>query len=123
MPKDNHIPKNNDLLSNARSLRKSMTKQEKHLWYDCLRDYPVKIYRQRIVGPYIADFYCHQAHLVIELDGSQHYDDEGLDYDAQRTAYMESLGLKVLRFLNQDVDRNFEGVCMAIDAEIRERTE
>ena len=108
------LPKNNDLLKNARTLRKEMTPQELRLWYRFLRTYPVKIYKQRIIGEYIVDFYCHPARLVIEIDGSQHYDPEGIAYDKQRTAYLESLGLKVIRFSNADINVRFSSVCEAI---------
>ena len=108
------LPKNNDLLKNARTLRKEMTPQELRLWYRFLRTYPVKIYKQRIIGEYIADFYCHPARLVIEIDGSQHYDPEGTAYDEARTAYLESLGLKVVRFSNADINVRFSAVCEEI---------
>ena len=113
--------KNNSLLENARSLRKNMTKQEKHLWYDFLRTYPIKIYKQRIIDNFIVDFYCHQALLVIELDGSQHYTIDGKNYDANSTSILEKYGIKVLRFSNLDLDQNFEGVCFIIDKNIKER--
>lgn len=109
-----NIPKNNKLLPNARSLRREMTPQERHLWYDFLREYPVKFYKQRIIGPFIVDFYCASAKLVIELDGSQHYEEQGQSYDAERTAYLEALGLKVLRFSNADINSRFKSVCEAI---------
>ena len=114
--------KNNSLLENAKSLRRNMTKQENHLWYDFLQKYPVKIYKQRIIDNFIADFYCHKARLVIELDGSQHYTPEGKSYDQARTKVMEEYGLYVLRFSNKDVDEHFEGVCYVIDKTIKERT-
>ena len=85
-----------------------------------LRKYPVKIYKQRIIGRFIVDFYCASAKLVIELDGSQHYESQGIAYDKERSAYLEALGLKVMRFPNWDVDRNFQGVCTQIDMAIRE---
>ena len=116
------IPKNNSLLENARRLRREMTPQERKLWYLFLRKYPVKIYKQRIIDSFIADFYCASAKLVIEIDGSQHYEEEGLAYDAERTAKIESYGLQVIRFSNADVDRNFSGVCERIDSVIKERT-
>ena len=100
-----------------------MTRQEKHLWYDFLRYYPIKIYKQRIIDNFIADFYCHQARLVIELDGSQHYTVQGKAHDEARTEILERYGLHVLRFSNKDVDDNFEGVCYMIDKTIRERIE
>ena len=116
------IPKDNSKLNKARQLRREMTPQERHLWYDFLRYYPVKIYKQRIIGPYIVDFYCAAARLVIEIDGSQYYEKEGLEHDARRTAYLESLGLSVLRYSNADVNVRFRGVCESIDHFIREHT-
>ena len=113
--------KNNDLLEFAKLLRKNMTPEEKHLWYDFLRYYPVKIYKQRIIDNFIADFYCHKAKLVIELDGSQHYTPEGKTYDAARTEVLERYGLTVIRFLNKDINEAFDGVCYMIDKAIKER--
>ena len=107
----------------ARSLRKNATKQENHLWYDYLNQYPLRFQRQKTITHYVADFYCHQARLVIELDGSQHYSDEGMDSDAVRTEALEKYGLTVLRFSNSDIDRNFEGVCAMIDAVVKEQTD
>ena len=117
-----NIPKDNSKLTNARALRKNMTPQERHLWYDFLRDYPIKIYKQRIIGEYIVDFYCAGARLVIEVDGSQHYDEKGLRHDAERTAFLERLGLTVVRYSNADVNVRFREVCEEIDRLIRERT-
>ena len=113
--------KANILLDNARSLRQNMTPQEKHLWYDFLRHYPIKIYKQRIISHYIVDFYCHSAKLVIELDGSQHYNPEAREYDRQRSEELAELGIEVIRFTNFEVDKTFEGVCYVIDKTIRER--
>lgn len=98
-----------------------MTEQEKHLWYDFLRYYPIKIYKQRIIDDYIADFYCRKALLVIESDGSQHYTAEGKSRDKARTKSLEKYGLYVLRFSNRDIDDNFSGVCSVIDKKIKER--
>ena len=106
---------NKSLVSNARTLRKNMTKEERHLWYDFLRSYPVKFLRQKILGKYIVDFYCAEAKLIVELDGSQHYEDGGMEYDAERTAYLEQYGVRVLRIPNNEVSRNFSGVCEYID--------
>ena len=117
------LKKNNELLKVARILRRNMTRQEKHLWYDFLRYYPVKIYKQRIIDNFIADFYCHRARLVIELDGSQHYTSQGKAHDATRTEILERYEIYVLRFSNRDVDKNFEGVCRMIDRVINERIE
>ena len=108
--------KNNPaLVSSARELRQNMTKEEKHLWYDFLRTYPIRFSRQKILGRYIADFYCASLKLVIELDGSQHYEESGLEKDADRTAFLEQYEITVLRIPNNEVNQNFEGVCRYID--------
>ena len=106
-----HNPK---LTANARKLRKEMTKEERHLWYDFLKELPVTIHRQKIIGRYIVDFYCASAGLVIELDGSQHYFDDGIESDKIRDSYLNSLGLTVLRYSNDDVNNSFESVCQDI---------
>ena len=95
------------LLRNAQRLRREMTREERHLWYDFLKTYPVQFKRQQIVGKYIADFYCFQAKLIVELDGSQHCEPEKMAYDRERTAYLEEKGFLVLRYSNLDVIRNF----------------
>ena len=115
------IPKDNGQLNNARQLRREMTPQERKLWYLFLRKYPVKIYKQRIIGSYIADFYCAAAKLVIELDGTQHYEQQGLVYDAARSEFLKGLGLEVLRFSNREIDREFHAVCERIDTVVRKR--
>ena len=117
------LKKNKKLLNIARILRRNMTRQEKHLWYDYLRYYPIKIYKQRIIDSFIADFYCHSARLVIEIDGSVHYTKQGRERDQERTEILEKYGICVLRFSNSDVDDNFEGVCYMIDKIINERVE
>jgi very-short-patch-repair endonuclease len=104
----------------ARKLRKTMTKEERHLWYDFLRSYPIKFYRQRRIDRYIVDFYCAQAQLVIELDGGQHYDEAGMKSDQERTAVLESYGLTVIRFTNLDIHKNFSGVCQTIHQYVSE---
>jgi len=112
---------NTELISNARGLRKNMTKEERHLWYDFLRSYPVRFLRQKVLGKYIVDFYCAEAKLVIELDGSQHYEETGAAKDAERTAYLEQYGLKILRIPNNEVNRNFSGVCEYIDRAVKQQ--
>ena len=104
----------NASLQNARTLRRSMTKEERHLWYDFLRYCTPRFRRQEIIGNYIADFFCHKAKLVVELDGSQHMEPHIVAYDAQRTIYFQSTGITVLRFFNSDISTNFEGVCQTI---------
>ena len=115
------IPKDDSQLKNARRLRREMTPHERKLWYLFLREYPVKVYKQRIIGKYIVDFYCACAKLVIEVDGSQHYEPREMAYDAERSAFLSELGLEVLRFSNRDIDRDFRGVCEQIDLTIQNR--
>ena len=115
------IPKDNSQLENARRLRREMKLHERKLWYLFLRKYPVKIYKQRIIGRFIVDFYCASARLVIEVDGSQHYESQGMAYDEERSAFLSALGLAVLRFSNRDIDRDFRGVCKQIDITIKNR--
>ncbi len=115
------MPKDNSQLEKARRLRREMTPHERKLWFLFLRKYPVKIYKQRIIGNYIVDFYCASANLVIEVDGSQHYEPHGLAYDAQRSAFLSALGLEILRFSNRDIDRDFSSVCEQIDITIQTR--
>jgi len=112
---------NRNLTPAARELRKNMTPQEKQLWYQFLRRYPVRILKQKVIGNFIADFYCAKAKLVIELDGSQHYFDAGLAYDKERTDIINAYGIEVIRFSNADVDGNFEGVCQTIDITIKNK--
>ena len=111
---------NKQLVPLEKQLRREMTKEERHLWYDFLRSYPVRFSRQKVLGRYIADFYSASAKLVIELDGSQHYEDDSAEKDAERTAFLEGYGLKIIRIPNIEVNRNFEGVCAYIDAEVRQ---
>ena len=112
-------PKHNkQLVPLAKQLRREMTKEERHLWYDFLRTYPVRFSRQKVLVKYIADFYSASAKLVIELDGSQHYQDQNPQKDAERTAFLESYGLSVIRIPNNEVNRNFRGVCDYIDAAV-----
>lgn len=102
---------NPKLTGNARSLRKGMTKEERRLWYDFLKPLPVTVNRQKVIGRYIVDFYCAEAKLVIELDGSQHFMDQGKSEDAVRDEYLRAQGMTVLRYSNREVQRDFEGVC------------
>jgi len=111
---------NTDLTTNARTLRKNMTKEERHLWYDFLKSYPVRFLRQKIIDNYIVDFYCHGARLIIELDGSQHYEEKGLLKDKVRTERIEKRNLTVIRIPNNEVNKNFGGVCQYIDNAVKE---
>ena len=116
------IPKDNAKLDAAKDLRRKMTPHERKLWYLFLRDYPIKIYKQRIIGSFIVDFYCHRAKLVIEIDGSQHYEGNGIAYDKERSAYLQSLGLKVVRYSNREITWNFKEVCEQLDILLKERS-
>ena len=98
----------------SQKLRREMTKEERHLWYDFLRNLPVTVNRQKVIGPYIVDFYCAKAKLVIELDGSQHYSETGINNDQERDSYLTGLGIHVLRFTNLDISQRFDGVCKMI---------
>ena len=111
---------NKNLTANAKLLRKNMTKEEKHLWYDFLKDYPVRFLRQKVIDNYIVDFYCHSARLIVELDGSQHYEEEGLLKDKIRTSRIEERNILVIRIPNNEVNKNFEGVCKYIDSAVKE---
>jgi len=103
----------------AKKLRKNMTPWERKLWYDYLRFYPIRFQRQKAIGNYIVDFYCAKAHLVVELDGGGHYTPEQMKVDAERTAVLESMDLRVIRICNSDIDKNFRGVCEFLDMEVR----
>lgn len=92
------------------------------MWYDFLRYRQENWKRQRAIDGYIVDFFCYSARLVIELDGSQHYTEEGEEYDSIRTEVLERYQLEVMRFLNSEVDQNFDYVCLAIEEKVRERT-
>ena len=112
---------NPNLKGFSTALRKNQTKEEKHLWYDFLRQYPVRFNRQKVLGPYIVDFYCASAKLVIELDGSQHYSEEGSDDDKIRDRYLARLGIKVVRYSNLEITREFDAVCVDISEHVKER--
>ena len=98
-----------------------MTKEEKQLWYQYLRAYPVQFHRQVTCGQYILDFYCSKAKLAIELDGSQHYEPENARNDLERTEYLSSQGIHVFRIPNNAIWQNLDGVCKAIDLLVKER--
>ena len=104
----------------AKTLRKNMTPWERKLWYEFLREYPVKIQRQKSIGNYIVDFYCAKAKLVIELDGGGHYTDAQMENDEFRTKYLNNMGLSVLRICNIDIDNNFYNVCEHIDRVVKQ---
>ena len=112
---------NSALTENARKLRRNMTKEERHLWYDFLRNYPVRFLRQKVIDQYIVDFYCHEARLIVELDGSQHYNPEEMQYDQKRTEVLNQRGLEVIRIPNNEIFPNFRCVCEYIDVAVNNR--
>ncbi|MBQ5783020.1 MAG: endonuclease domain-containing protein [Oscillospiraceae bacterium] len=112
---------NKELTPLAKTLRKNMTKEECKLWYEFLRNYPVRFLRQKVIDNYIVDFYCHSARLIIELDGSQHFEENTILKDRIRTENIENRNLFVLRIQNIDINRNFRGVCEYIDHIVKER--
>ena len=105
---------NSKLKTYSQTLRKEMTKEERHLWYDCFKKIPYTVNRQKIIGNYIVDFYCASAKIVVELDGSQHFEKEGHEKDIERDKYLNSLGIQVLRFSNYDINNSFNDVCEEI---------
>ena len=115
------LPYEGGLVSRAKNLRKNGTRQEKHLWYDFLRNYPVRFQRQKPIERFVVDFYCHTAKLVVEVDGLQHITEQGTAYDRERSDCLRKYGLKIIRFSNQEVERNFSGVCEAIHQEVQQR--
>ena len=121
MPKYNYTNYDPDLQNLARNLRNNMTRQEKRLWYEFLKTYPVRFYKQRPICGYIVDFYCAKAKLIIELDGSQHFTEDGLEYDEIRSDLLEELGLEVIRYTNPQIDKEFEVVCTDIDNKVKEK--
>lgn len=113
-----HNPK---LTENAKKLRKNMTPQERHLWYDFLRDYQPRFLRQKVIDNYICDFYCSKAKLVVEIDGAQHYEETKTINDNERTKHLQKHGLRVIRFSNYDINVDFENVCEYIDSVVKQR--
>ena len=112
---------NTKLTPYAQKLRREMTKEERRLWYEYLRTYPSQFRRQVAFGNYILDFYCAAAKVAIELDGSQHYEENGLRYDAQRDTYLNSIGIYVLHFSNTDILQNLRSVCYVIDITVAQK--
>ena len=107
-----HIPA---LTPRAKELRRDMTPEERRLWYDFLKDYPVRFLRQKVIDGYIVDFYCASAKIAIELDGSQHYTQAGVEYDEERDRLLQAWGIEVIRFPNDVLRDKFEETCRDID--------
>ena len=106
---------NHSLVGFAKNLRKNMTKEERHLWYDFLKGHSARFQRQKVLGKYIVDFYSASAKIVIELDGSQHFDSKNIEKDNERTVFLQQYGLQVIRIPNNEIFKNFRGVCEYID--------
>lgn len=112
------LPYNRKLISRAKELRKAMTPEEKKVWYQFLSKSSLRFQRQKTIGNFIVDFYCHAAKLAVEIDGSHHYEEDISIYDLERTKILNSFGIKVIRFSNSDVRNNFSGVCFKILEEL-----
>jgi very-short-patch-repair endonuclease len=112
---------NEKIIPLAKNLRKNATSEEKHLWYDFLSQYEIRFQRQKTIENFIAEFYCHKAKLVIEIDGSQHYLPHEREKDELRTAILERYHLSVIRFTNRQINDNFEGVCRYIDMVVKNK--
>ena len=113
-------PYRKDNIPLAKELRKNMTPWERKLWFEFLRDYPIRFQRQKAIGDYIADFYNAKARLIVELDGGGHYEPEAVERDKERSKTLEAMNLTVLRFCNNEVDRQFSSVCGRINEAVRE---
>lgn len=107
-------PYNKKLVKNSQTLRKNMTVEEKHLWYDFLKKLPMPVKRQKNIENYIVDFYIPQAKTVIELDGVQHTADDHYEKDQARDNDLKKWGIKVLRYSNKDINCNFNNVVIDI---------
>ena len=102
---------NKDYVKLAQELRKNMTDEEKKLWYNFLRLMPIRALRQKNIGNFIVDFYIPSKKIVIEIDGSQHYEEEGIKSDKDRDSELQKLGIKVLRYTNYQINKQYESVC------------
>lgn len=112
---------NKNMIPRAKALRQPMTKQERRLWYDFLSGYFPRFQRQKTIGSYIVDFYCHEAKLAVELDGAQHYEENAKGYDAVRSEFLHAAGIEVLRFPNAAVEQDFAGVCSIVERRVKQR--
>jgi very-short-patch-repair endonuclease len=115
-----NFPYNPNLVARAQELRRNMTPAEKKLWYEFLSRHEIRFMRQRPIGNYIVDFYCASLKLAIEIDGDSHFSEEGKEYDVVRTAFLEGIGLKVMRFTNIEVLKSYNAVCAIIQNHIAE---
>ena len=102
---------NKHLTKYSQNLRKEMTPQERHLWYDFLKELPIVIKRQKVIENYIVDFYCPSMKMAIEIDGSQHFEKTGIAEDKMRDKILNDIGIKVLRYSNHEINTAFDSVC------------
>ena len=102
----------------AKELRQHMTPEERRLWYDFLSQNSYHFRRQQPIGNYIADFYAPSIRLVVEVDGSQHFEETGQRYDAARSEFLRQQGVRVLRFTNEQIQRRFSSACEAVERAI-----
>jgi very-short-patch-repair endonuclease len=114
------LPYNNNIIAAAKKLRNNPTEEENKLWYQYLSGYPVRFLRQRVIESFILDFYCAKCKLGIELDGSQHYTEQGLGHDEARTKFLNAYGITIIRFTNEQITNDFGEVCRQIDAKVKE---
>ena len=114
----NYLPYNKNLVPRAKALRKNMTLAERKIWYDYLRNFSYRVYRQRPIDNFIVDFYCPKLKLVIEIDGDSHSSENAQKYDRERTKILAGYGLKVIRFNNEEVLHNLAGVVTLIEGTI-----
>lgn len=105
----------------ARGLRKNATPWENKLWYEFLKNYPVRFRRQQPIGQYIVDFYCSKAKLIVEADGGGHFYNDKIEYDKNRDLFLQEKGYIILHFTNLEIDKNFYEVCSVIDSEVKKR--
>jgi very-short-patch-repair endonuclease len=112
---DFHLPYNPQLVERAKYLRKNMTIAEQKLWKNYLKNFKYRVLKQRPIDHFIVDFYCPSLKLVIEIDGDSHFTDDAIIYDQARSEKLKGYGLQIIRFTNQDVLDNFEGVCEIIE--------
>ena len=105
---------NKKLVSNAQELRRNMTAEERHLWYDFLKKLPIPVKRQKNIENYILDFYIPSAKLAIEIDGRQHKLAENREDDRIRDEFLNSLGITVVRYTNDDIRDRFQAVAKDI---------
>ena len=111
-----YLPYNKKLFQKARDLRNRTTSEENKLWYQYLSKSHMRFLRQKPIDNYILDFYCPEKKIGIEIDGSQHYTEEGMEYDKIRTDILKGYKITIIRFTNEEIKKNFIGVCEYIES-------